>query len=77
MKNLYHKHIHSTNDVIFILQIRSNIHALHVDVKEGQTEAIIRFDTPKSAEEVKMSTNLIVSEGAGLPNLLKRAASHM
>ncbi|KAH9629698.1 hypothetical protein HF086_001511 [Spodoptera exigua] len=31
--------------------IRSNIHALHVDVKEGQTEAIIRFDTPKSAEE--------------------------
>lgn len=40
------------NYIIFTLQIRSNIHALHVDVKEGQTEAIIRFDTPKSAEEV-------------------------
>ncbi|KAM3964319.1 la-related protein 7-like [Aphomia sociella] len=31
--------------------IRSNIHALHVDVKEGQTEVIIRFDTAKAAEE--------------------------
>ncbi|CAB3223894.1 unnamed protein product [Arctia plantaginis] len=31
--------------------IRSNIHALHVDVKEGQTEAIIRFDSAKAAEE--------------------------
>ncbi|XP_026733261.1 la-related protein 7-like isoform X1 [Trichoplusia ni] len=31
--------------------IRSNVHALHVNVKEGQTEAIIRFDTPKAAEE--------------------------
>ncbi|XP_075974720.1 la-related protein 7-like [Anticarsia gemmatalis] len=31
--------------------IRSNIHALHVDVKESQTEAIIRFDTAKAAEE--------------------------
>ncbi|CAH1646803.1 unnamed protein product [Spodoptera littoralis] len=36
--------------------IRSNIHALHVDVKEGQTEAIIRFDTPKSAEEYCANT---------------------
>ncbi|XP_013187799.2 la-related protein 7 [Amyelois transitella] len=31
--------------------IRSNIHVLHVDVKEGQTEVIIRFDSPKAAEE--------------------------
>ncbi|XP_021201282.3 la-related protein 7 [Helicoverpa armigera] len=36
--------------------IRSNIHALHVDVKEGQTEAIIRFDTPKAAEEYCANT---------------------
>lgn len=31
--------------------IRSNIHALHVDVKEGQTEAVIRFDSSKAADE--------------------------
>lgn len=38
--------------------IRSNIHALHVDVKEGQTEAIIRFDSAKAAEEYcQNSTN--------------------
>ncbi|KAI5643386.1 la domain-containing protein [Phthorimaea operculella] len=31
--------------------IRSNVHALHVEVKEGQTEAVIRFDSAKAAEE--------------------------
>ncbi|XP_053612634.1 la-related protein 7 isoform X2 [Plodia interpunctella] len=31
--------------------IRSNVHVLHVDVKEGQSEVIIRFDSAKSAEE--------------------------
>ncbi|KAG6445679.1 hypothetical protein O3G_MSEX004079 [Manduca sexta] len=31
--------------------IRSNIHALHVDVKEGQTEVFIRFDSAKAADE--------------------------
>ncbi|KAJ2949971.1 hypothetical protein O0L34_g11297 [Tuta absoluta] len=31
--------------------IRSNVHALHVDVKEGQAEAVIRFDSAKAAEE--------------------------
>ncbi|XP_063822985.1 la-related protein 7-like [Ostrinia nubilalis] len=31
--------------------IRSNIHALHVDVKEGQTEVIIRFDTADAATQ--------------------------
>ncbi|XP_052754754.1 la-related protein 7 [Galleria mellonella] len=31
--------------------IRSNIHAMHVDVKEGQTEVIIRFDSAKAADE--------------------------
>ncbi|XP_047509363.1 la-related protein 7 [Pieris napi] len=31
--------------------IKSNIHALHVEVKEGQTDAIIRFDSAKAADE--------------------------
>ncbi|XP_047984278.1 la-related protein 7 [Leguminivora glycinivorella] len=31
--------------------VRSNIHALHVDAKEGQSEIIIRFDSAKAADE--------------------------
>ncbi|XP_059049576.1 la-related protein 7 [Achroia grisella] len=31
--------------------IRSNIHAMHVDAKEGQSEVIIRFDSAKAADE--------------------------
>lgn len=31
--------------------IRSNIHALHVDVREAQSEVVIRFDSPSSANE--------------------------
>ncbi|XP_073949506.1 la related protein 7 [Choristoneura fumiferana] len=31
--------------------VRSNIHALHVEAKEGQSEIIIRFDSAKAADE--------------------------
>ncbi|XP_063361345.1 la-related protein 7 isoform X2 [Cydia amplana] len=31
--------------------VRSNIHAMHVDAKEGQSEIIIRFDSAKAADE--------------------------
>lgn len=30
---------------------------LHVDVKEGQTEVIIRFDSAKAADEVSVLLN--------------------
>ena len=36
----------------YLFQIKTNIHALHVDVKEGQSEVIIRFDSAKAADEV-------------------------
>ncbi|XP_072938815.1 la-related protein 7-like [Epargyreus clarus] len=31
--------------------IKTNVHVLHVDVKEGQTDAILRFDSAKAADE--------------------------
>ncbi|XP_062527560.1 la-related protein 7 isoform X3 [Bombyx mori] len=31
--------------------IRTNVHVLHVDVKESQSEVVIRFDSPKAADE--------------------------
>lgn len=37
---------------INIFQFRSNIHVQHVDVKEGQTEVILRFDTAVNASQV-------------------------
>ncbi|KAJ8721665.1 hypothetical protein PYW07_002440 [Mythimna separata] len=57
--------------------IRSNIHALHVDVKEGQSEAIIRFDTPKSAEEycALAGANARVLSGAEEQEQWARAAA--
>lgn len=51
----YYKKDHVLNFVskyYVTLQVRSNIHALHVDVKEGQSEIIIRFDSSKAANEV-------------------------
>ncbi|CAK1549432.1 unnamed protein product [Leptosia nina] len=37
--------------------IKSNIHALHVDVKEGQTETVIRFDSASAANEYCANSN--------------------
>nr|XP_026484573.1 la-related protein 7 [Vanessa tameamea] len=37
--------------------IKSNIHVLHVDVKEGQTEVFIRFDSSKAADEYSASSS--------------------
>ncbi|XP_068632983.1 la-related protein 7-like [Battus philenor] len=37
--------------------IKSNIHAQHVEAKEGQTEVIIRFDSAKAADEYCTNSN--------------------
>ncbi|CAG4972216.1 unnamed protein product [Parnassius apollo] len=37
--------------------IKSNIHVQHVEVKEGQSEVIIRFDSAKAAEEYCTNSN--------------------
>ncbi|XP_032515333.2 la-related protein 7 [Danaus plexippus] len=56
--------------------IKTNIHVLHVEAKEGQSEVIIRFDSSKAADEYCTSnTHALVLRGSDEQEQWRRAES--